>query len=58
MALNPKLRVLFIRNASLIDSTNYGILESIAKDKDYQMWCEYMDETGDVGIFLEDGEVK
>lgn len=58
MMLNPELRVLFIRNASLIDSANFKILSDIATAKDYQMWTEFMDETGDVGIFLEDGEIK
>lgn len=57
MALNPDLKVLFIRNASLINKENFKILTEVAAEKDYQMWCEYMDETGEIGIYLEDGEI-
>lgn len=58
MALNPKIRVIRITNGSLLDSENMKIIEELAKDKDYQIWIEKVDETGKVGIYIEEGEVK
>jgi len=57
MALNPELKVIFIRNASLIDSENFKIITDLAAKNEYQVWCEFMDETGEIGFFIEDGEI-
>jgi DNA repair exonuclease SbcCD ATPase subunit len=57
MAVNPKLRVIIIKDGSLIDSKNMSTLEEITKANDYQVWIERVDETGKIGIFIEDGEV-
>ncbi len=40
MALNPDLRCIFARNASLLDEDNLKLLRALGKDKDYQMWIE------------------
>jgi len=58
MALNPKLKILLIRNASLIGTKNFELLSKLAVDNGYQMWCEYVDTTGEIGIYIEDGEIK
>lgn len=58
MAANPRLRVIRITDGSLIDSRNMAILEEMAIDADYQIWIEKVDETGKVGICIEDGEVR
>ena len=58
MALNPKLRVIRIEDGSLLDSDHLRIIEEMARKKDYQVWIEQVDETGKVGIYIEDGEVK
>jgi len=58
MALNPKIRVIRITDGSLLDSENMKIIQSMAKKKDFQVWIEKVDETGTVGIFIEDGQVK
>ena len=58
MKLNPDLRVLFIRDASLLDSDNYEAISKAAKDQDYQIWMERTDESGKVGIYMEDGSIK
>jgi len=58
MALNPKLRVLRIIDGSLLDSENLKTIAEMVKDKDYQIWIERVDETGKVGVFIEDGAVK
>jgi len=58
MALNPKLKVIFIREGSMLDSGNLKDIIAQAKDKDYQVWLERCDETGQVGFFIESGAVK
>ena len=58
MSLNPKIRVIRITDGSLLDSQNMMIVEELAKKNDYQIWVERVDETGKVGIYIEDGEVK
>ena len=57
MAMNPDLRVILIKNGSLLDSDSLTIIQNMAKEKDYQVWIECVDESGDVGIVIEDGEV-
>jgi len=58
MALNPTLKVLRIKDGSLLDSKNREIIKQMVKEKDYQLWVESVDESGKVGIYIEDGEVK
>ncbi len=58
MALNPELKVIFIREGSLLDTENLKDIIAQAKDKNYQVWLERCDETGQVGFFIEAGEVK
>lgn len=57
MAMNPKLRVLRISDGSLLDSENMRLIEQMAIDQDYQVWIEVVDETGKVGVVIEDGSV-
>lgn len=57
MALNPKLRLIIIKNGSLLDSKSQAIIEEMAADKDYQVWQEVVDETGKVGIVMSEGQV-
>ena len=58
MALNPKIRVIRITDGSLLDKDSMKIIEQMAKDKDFQVWIEVVDDTGKVGIYIEDGTVK
>jgi AAA domain len=57
MAANPKLRVLRIRDGSLLDEDGIAMLAELAKDQDYQIWMERVDSTGKIGIVMEDGQV-
>ena len=57
MAMNPKLRVLLIRDGSALDSESMNDIQEMVKDKGYQAWVEVVDETGELGICIEDGEV-
>jgi len=58
MAMKPEIRIVLIRDGSLLDSTNLALIHKLAEKNDYQVWIEAVDETGDVGIYLEDGMVK
>ena len=57
MATNPKLRVILVRNGSLLDEKGIRMLADLAQEKDYQIWLERVDSTGKVGVVLVDGEV-
>ncbi len=58
MALNPKLKVLRITDGSLLDSKNMKIIQDMVEENGYQCWVEVVDESGKMGIYIEDGEVK
>ena len=57
MAANPKLKVLRIKDGSLLDDDSLAMIQEMAKDKDYQIWCETVDFTGKIGIVMEDGQI-
>ena len=57
MAANPKLRVLRIKDGSLLDERSLALLEEMATAADYQVWIERVDTSGTVGIVMEDGAV-
>jgi len=58
MAANPKLRMLQIRDGSLLDNENLKVISEMTKDKDFQAFVEKVDDTGKVGIVIEDGLIK
>jgi hypothetical protein len=58
MAANPKLRVIRIRDGSLLDEDAMKVLEQIAIERDFQVWIERVDSSGQVGFVLEDGHVR
>lgn len=58
MALNPKLRVILIRDGSLLDAEGLTAVVEAAGEKDFQVWIERVSDAGDVGIFIEDGSIK
>lgn len=58
MAANPKLRVVLIRNGSMLDEDNLALVAQMAKENNYQVWVESVDSTGKVGVVIEDGMVK
>jgi DNA repair exonuclease SbcCD ATPase subunit len=55
MALNPQLRVIRVHEGSLLDSKSLGMLAAMAGSRDMQIWIEAVDESGEVGFYLEDG---
>lgn len=57
MAANPELRVIRIKDGSLLDADNLALIDEIAKNGDFQVWIECVDSTGKVGFYIEDGEI-
>lgn len=57
MAANPRLRVIRVRDGSLLDEDGMKLLEAMAIKHDCQVWVESVDSSGRVGIVLEDGHV-
>ena len=59
LALNPKLRVLLIRDGSLLDKKHMAIVAEMATKADAQVWVEVVDDSnGPGGIIIEDGLVR
>lgn len=59
MAGNPALRVIRIADGSLLDDDCMKIIETAAKEKDFQLWIEMAvkNEGEKVGVYIEDGQV-
>ena len=58
MTLNPTLKVIRVRDGSLLDEDAMKVLAQMADDNDYQIWVERVGDTGTVGFVLEDGHIK
>jgi septal ring factor EnvC (AmiA/AmiB activator) len=57
MASNPELRVMLIKDGSLLDTKSVNMIAEMAQEKDFQVFMEVVDTSGKVGIYIEDGEV-
>lgn len=58
MSMNPTLRVILIRQGSLLDDESIAIVAGWAEQNDFQVWMERVDSSGQVGIVLENGQVR
>ena len=58
MALNPDLRLIIIRDASLLDAGNRKIIDDIAKANKFLVLMELADENAPVGVVIEQGTVR
>lgn len=58
MASNPDLRVIRVRDGSLLDEDAMAHLGRMADEHDCQVWIERVDSSGRVGFVLEDGHVR
>jgi len=58
LALNPELRVLLIRDGSLLDEDSLRMISDMATEAEAQLWIEKV-STGDVcSVIIEDGRVR
>lgn len=58
LALNPELRVLLIRDGSLLDEDSMEIVAKIADEFDAQIWIERVGNADENAIIIEDGMVR
>lgn len=57
-ASNPKLRVILVRDGSLLDADSLSVLGRLAEEHDLQVWLEMVSDDGSgCGIVIEDGQV-
>lgn len=57
MALNPTLRVIFVRDGSLLDKSGLKLIATMAAEKGYQVWMEDARSTDPAALLIEDGQV-
>ncbi len=59
IALNPKLRVMLIRDGSLLDADSLASIGQMADKADAQIWIERVENSQEPGsIWISDGEVS
>jgi DNA repair exonuclease SbcCD ATPase subunit len=58
MALNPDLKVLLIRQGSLLSKKSQKIVEELASEKGYQVWMEIIEKGTAPAFVIEEGELK
>lgn len=57
MALNPTLRVIFVRDGSLLDQAGLKLIAALAAEKGYQVWMEDARSMDPAAILIADGHV-
>lgn len=57
MASNPEIRVILIRDGSLLDKDNMALIEEMAAGRDFQVFVERVSDDAQVGFVIEDGEL-
>jgi energy-coupling factor transporter ATP-binding protein EcfA2 len=58
IAANPKLRVMLIRDGSLLDARNLAMIAEMAEAAGQQIWIERVGVGAETSIVMQDGEVK
>lgn len=57
-ALNPRLRIVQIRNGSLLDDDTFAAVTRFAAEQDFQVWIEVVGDGHGDAIVIEAGEVS
>lgn len=58
LAMNPKLKVLLVRQGNDLDADNLALVAKMAEEAGAQIWLERVSTDGDVAVIIEDGHVK
>lgn len=59
IAMNPELKILLIRDGSLLDNDNLKAISEMAFDSGHQIWLEKVSENDEeCSIIISDGSVK
>ena len=56
-ALNPKLRVMLVRDGSLLDPQSLALLGQLAAEHDLQVWVERVGRDESCSVVIEDGHL-
>lgn len=57
MSMAPALRVMFIKDGSLLDGASFDEVKRLAEERDYQLWVETVGQGHGDAVVLEAGEV-
>lgn len=58
LAMNPRLKVLLVRDASLLDATSLALVAQMAADADAQVWLERVGDGDPTAVVIADGQVS
>ncbi len=58
VAMNPELKVLLIRDGSLLDAESLRMVAEIAEESGSQIWLETVSEGSECQVIIEDGTVR
>ncbi len=58
LAMNPKLRILLIREGSLLDKKNLAMIAKMADEANAQIWLERVGQGKECSVIIEDGEIQ
>lgn len=57
LAMNPRLRVLLVRDASLLDRASMRLVATMAQEAGAQLWVERVEVDDSTTVLIEDGQV-
>ena len=57
VAANPELRLIIIKNGSLLDTEARKLIAKMADEHDFHVWIETVDESAENAIVIVDGQV-
>jgi hypothetical protein len=58
LAMHPKLRVLLIRDGSLLDKQSLALLEQMVEESDAQVFVERVSKGAECSVIISDGQVQ
>lgn len=58
LAMNPQLKVVLIRDGSLLDQNSLAVIASMAAESGAQVWIERVGEGDECSVIIEDGQIK
>jgi len=58
IAGKPEIKVILMRQASLLDEDNLKLVAEMAEEMKFQVWLEIVGEDDELSFIIEDGSVK
>lgn len=57
-ALNPRVKVMLVRDGSLLDDNSMALLAQLAQETESQLWIERVGDRDESAVIIEDGMVR